>query len=641
MQLQSTVITYSHSSKLQKPNNPQTPFLLLSSSSVAQSCFPAYVFRSSQRCQSFRLFQAKLSFGIYTVFLGGSLMGAEIASESWFGSLRFSWSRVVEAEKPVVGILAFEVAGLMLKMVNVWNSLSETDIIRMREEIVNSVGVRRLVSEDDDYLMELALNEIIENLGYLATRVVRLGKRCSDPMYHNFEQFFKDPLESGLQSFGWEYRWKKMERKMKKMDRFVANTLQLSQELEVLADLEQTLRRMRANPELNQVRLLEFQQKVIWQRQEVKNLQDMSPWGRTYDYVVRLLARSLFTILERFKQVFSCDQMTFEEGNDNREVSISEYQLSSSHCLSRSHSFSALMHSSVHPSDANICGFYSGPLGKSVFKQMLTAGETRTKKQHQQPVQHGNYSQLRTKRFSQIGPFKGCVTDVGGSPVLESCRPNIGGSMRLSSTSMKHTKYTHMASQSVSSRIYSKLSLFSSKCSLLTAPPSTLGGAALALHYANVIILIEKIASSPHLISIDARCDLYNMLTTSIRTTLRARLKSYPKTTAPSVYNPALAGEWGLQLEQILEWLGPLAHNMMRWHSERNIVKQQEVSSSNVLLVQTLYFASRAKTEAAIIELLIGLNYICMIDETNRRALRNAGGSRVYDEYMLQRVEIA
>lgn len=567
-------------------------------------------------------------------------MGAEIASESWFGSLRFSWSRVVEAEKPVVGILAFEVAGLMLKMVNLWKSLSERDLIMMREEIVNSTGVRRLVSEDDDYLMELALNEIIENLGYVATCVVRLGKRCSDPMYHNFEQFFEDPVENGFQSFGWEYRWKKMERKMKKMDRFVANTMQLSQELEVLADLEQTLRRMRANPALNRVRLLEFQQKVMWQRQEVKNLQDMSPWGRTYDYVVRLLARSLFTMLERIKQVFGCDQKAFGEENDDCEVSISE-SLSNSHRLSRSHSFSALMHSSVHPSDANLCGFYSGPLGRSISKPRLDSGKNRTNKQHQPPVQRGNYSQLKAKRFAQIGPFKGCMTGAGGSPVLESCKPDIGGSMRLSSTRMKHMKYTHMASQSFSSRIYSKLSLFSSKCSLLTAPPSTLGGAALALHYANVIILIEEIASSPHLISIDTRCNLYNMLTTSIQTTLRARLKSYAKTTGSSVYNPALAGEWGLALDQILEWLGPLAHNMIRWHSERNIVKHQEVSSSNVLLVQTLYFANQAKTEAAIVELLIGLNYICMIDEINRKALRNAGGSRVYDECMLQRVQIA
>ncbi|KAL6273569.1 hypothetical protein ACE6H2_024261 [Prunus campanulata] len=566
-------------------------------------------------------------------------MGGEMVSESWFGSLRFSWNRVVEVEKPVVGILAFEVAGLMLKVVNLWNIVGEKEMLRLREEIVNSPGMRRLVADDDGYLMELALNEVIENLGYLVMSVVRLGKRCTDPVYHRFEEFFDDPLENGFQWLGWEYRWKKMERKMKKMERFVVATMQLSQEMEVLAELEQTLRRMRANPRLNRVKLLEFQQKVMWQRQEVKNLQEMSPWSRTYDYTVRLLARSLFTILERIKLVFGFDQIDSGVGNDNSEITNSA-------SLSRSHSFSALTHSSVHPSDGNHCGFYSGPLGRSLTKQRLNASsKNKTNKQRQahcqSSIQHGNYSQLKAKSFAHVGPFKGCMTGGSESPVFQSCKPEIGGSMRLRSTHMKHCeKFTHMGSQSFSHSIYSKLSLFSSKCTLLAASPSTLGDAALALHYANVIVLIENIASSPHLISLDARYDLYNMLTTTIRTALRARLKSYAKTMGTSVYDPALAGEWSLALEQILEWLAPLAHNMVRWHSERNFVKQQEVSKTNVLLVQTLHFANQAKTEAAIVELLIGLNYMCMIDEHNRKALRDAGGNRPYDDYMLKRDEI-
>ncbi|PQP98151.1 uncharacterized protein Pyn_04065 [Prunus yedoensis var. nudiflora] len=524
-------------------------------------------------------------------------MGGEMVSESWFGSLRFSWNRVVEVEKPVVGILAFEVAGLMLKVVNLWNIVGEKEMLRLREEIVNSPGMRRLVADDDGYLMELALNEVIENLGYLAMSVVRLGKRCTDPVYHRFEEFFDDPLENGFQWLGWEYRWKKMERKMKKMERFVVATMQLSQEMEVLAELEQTLRRMRANPRLNRVKLLEFQQKVMWQRQEVKNLQEMSPWSRTYDYTVRLLARSLFTILERIKLVFGFDQIDSGEGNDNSEITNSA-------SLSRSHSFSALTHSSVHPSDGNHCGFYSGPLGRSLTKQRLNASsKNKTNKQRQahcqSSIQHGNYSQLKAKSFAHVGPFKGCMTGGSESPVFQSCKPEIGGSMRLRSTHMKHCeKYAHMGSQSFSH------------------------------------------TSSPHLISLDARYDLYNMLTTTIRTALRARLKSYAKTMGTSVYDPALAGEWSLALEQILEWLAPLAHNMVRWHSERNFVKQQEVSKTNVLLVQTLHFANQAKTEAAIVELLIGLNYMCMIDEHNRKALRDAGGNRPYDDYMLKRDEI-
>ncbi|KAB2631029.1 hypothetical protein D8674_008548 [Pyrus ussuriensis x Pyrus communis] len=568
-------------------------------------------------------------------------MGGEIVSGSWFGSLRFSWSRLAEADKPVIGILAFEVAGLMLKMVNLWNSVSENEMLRLREEIVNLIGVRRLVSDNDDYLMELALNEIIEDLGYLAMSVVRLGKKCTDPVYHRFEEIFEDPVENGFQWLGWAYSWSKMEWKVKKMEKFVEATMQLSQELEVLAELEQTLRRMRANPEVNRVKLLEFQQKVMRRLQEVKILQDMSPWSRTYDYIVRLLARSLFTMLKRIKLVFGFNQMALGEGMDSSEVINSV-------CLSRSHSFSALMHSSVHPSDGNPCGFDSGPLGRSLTKPRLNAGKNRTNKQqqahHQSSVQHGSYSHLKPKRFAHVQSFKECVTGGSNSPVLESCKPDMGGSMRLRITGIKHfdnLKCTHMGSQSFSHGIYSKLSLFSSKCTLLNAPPSTLGDAALALHYAYLIVLIEKIASSPHLISLDVRSDLYNMLTTTIRAALRARLKSYAKTMGSSVYNPALAGEWNRAMEHILGWLAPLAHNMIRWHSDHNIVKQQEVSKTNVLLVQTLYFASQAKTEDAITELLIGLNYMCMVDELNRKAMRDAGGGWPYDDYILKRDEIA
>ncbi|KAG9134617.1 hypothetical protein Leryth_000937 [Lithospermum erythrorhizon] len=68
-------------------------------------------------------------------------------------------------------------------------------------------------------------------------------------------------------------------------------------------------------------------------------------------------------------------------------------------------------------------------------------------------------------------------------------------------------------------------------------------GVALALHYANVIILIEKLASSPHLISLDARDDLYCMLPTTVRTTLRANLKIFKKSLTSSIYDAALASE--------------------------------------------------------------------------------------------------
>ncbi|XP_039171214.1 protein PSK SIMULATOR 1-like [Eucalyptus grandis] len=103
------------------------------------------------------------------------------------------------------------------------------------------------------------------------------------------------------------------------------------------------------------------------------------------------------------------------------------------------------------------------------------------------------------------------------------------------------------------------------------------------------------------------------MLSNSLRTVLRARLRSYARSFASSIYDASLAAQWNLSVAQMLEWLAPLAHNTIKWQSERNIEKQHEVSGTNVHLVQTLFFANQAKTETAIVELLVGLNYLSRI----------------------------
>ncbi|CAN1258312.1 Protein PSK SIMULATOR 3 [Linum perenne] len=151
-------------------------------------------------------------------------------------------------------------------------------------------------------------------------------------------------------------------------------------------------------------------------------------------------------------------------------------------------------------------------------------------------------------------------------------------------------------------------SIFGTK--FVVALPETLGATALALHYANVIIVYEKLAASPHLISHDARDDLYSMLPASVRNTLRQKLKPYAKSLASSVYDNALAREWNEAIASILEWLSPLAHNMIRWQSDRSFEQQNFVSRTNVYLVQTLFYANQEKTEATIAELLVGLNYL-------------------------------
>ena len=150
---------------------------------------------------------------------------------------------------------------------------------------------------------------------------------------------------------------------------------------------------------------------------------------------------------------------------------------------------------------------------------------------------------------------------------------------------------------------------FESNCKVLKlkGDGDTLGASALALHYANLVMVLEKMIKSPQLVGVEARDDLYGMLPRSIRSCLRGRLRGVGFSACD---DHVLAAEWRDALGRILRWLGPLAHNMIKWQSERSYEHQNLVPKTNVLLLQTLFFANKEKTEAAITELLVGLNYV-------------------------------
>nr|GMD41523.1 Ferredoxin-dependent glutamate synthase [Ipomoea batatas]GMD41525.1 Ferredoxin-dependent glutamate synthase [Ipomoea batatas] len=544
-------------------------------------------------------------------------MVAETTSDSWLTNILGPPRKgsVLEPKRSKIGVLAFEVATMMSKVINLWQLVSDAQIARLREYITNSPGIKRLVSEDDKYLMDLALAEIIENLECLAKSVVRLGRRCADPVYQNLDQIFDASFEMDLSWSVWQYRLKKMERKVKKMERFVAATNQLYQEIEVLGEHEQTLRRLKSGSNPSQLQLLEFQPRVMLQRQEIKNLQEMSPWVRTYDYIVRLLFRSIFTIIMRIKFALGINLIGNGEGSN-------QFEDFHNNSFAHNRSVPVMLQSSVYPSENNMPRVYSGPLGKSFSNLGLDGDKNQSNNRElltcQSSVRRGKPSQMRSRPLASIGSLGVCMKAGSYSPAINGYAPSNSGISRSNRSSQGVAGAFDEMNALASSCKGAKTTLFNFKRKLLVAPPSTLGFTALALHYANIIILIEKLASSPQLISLDARDNLYNMLPASVKTTLRALLRPFSKKSASSIYDPALAADWGLALPRILEWLSPLAQNTVRWHSERNVEKHQMTSRAhsqmtsrtNVLLVQTLYFGSKAKTEATIIELLLGLNYL-------------------------------
>ncbi|GMJ11978.1 hypothetical protein like AT5G04550 [Hibiscus trionum] len=594
-----------------------------------------------------------------------------MVAESWFRSLwKIPRRHDGISEKVEIGVLAFEVASLMSKLVHLWQCLGDKQVVRLREEITNSVGIKKLVSEDDEYIGRLICSEMVENITHVVKSVSRLAKKCSDPGLNRFELVFTKLVQIGADPYAWMFSSKKMDKKVKKMERFISVNATLYQEMELLADLEQTLRRMKSS-DLAPENLLEFQKKVMWKQHEVKSLRASSVWNKTYDYTICLLARSIFTIFGRINHVFGIEH----------SVDVGDSRVMNSDFMHRSQSVSALMHSSVFPTEntglprfsSGPLGiinpksgliptpnktnyFHSGPLGGSTTKSDSISGKNRNFNFHSGPlgrpagrsgplfgmdkiskiwqtnnrsaVVNGRKLHLKSNRLTQVGPFKGCMVAVDGGTI----RDCYVSSNAVHSGIPNRTKDGNL-NLPEGNAAQSSSSVFRSQCRLLDAPPETLGASALALHYANVIIVIEKLAASPYLIGHDAREDLYNMLPASVRAALRVRLKPYAKSLASSVYDTELAGEWTEAMSSILEWLAPLAHNMIRWQSERSFEQQNFVSRTNMLLVQTLYFANREKTEAAITEILVGLNYVWRHGrELNAKALQECAGSRISDE---------
>ncbi|CAB4292271.1 unnamed protein product [Prunus armeniaca] len=551
-------------------------------------------------------------------------------------------SNNAKTQKQTIGILSFEVANVMSKTVYLRKSLTDSEISKLKNEILKSEGVLNLVSSDEAYLLELAMAEKLEDLNRVAAVVSRLGKRCVEPALQGFEHVYADLVNGVIDVKELGFLVKDMEGMVRRMERYVNATSNLYSEMEVLNELEQATKKFQHNQHEESKRA--FEQKLIWQKQDVRHLKDVSLWNQTYDKVVELLARTVCTIYATIRAVFGDSVLGKNHVGliggaspppmcgpvDARRVSqVASEPLK--RVLSRKNGLHSgpvekamvvKKGSAFKPqfdSRRGELGLYRAedfnfPCGTSpgrIFMDCLrVSSSVNDDDDDDDYVGAGNYEE----RSSQSS---GCSVANGG---LRRDYPNHSGCFSR----------TQMGVQSKSGGMNG--ARFGPKSKLMVyAPPSTVGGSALALHYANVIIVVEKLLRYPYLVGEEARDDLYHMLPTSLRMSLRTNLKSYAKNF--SIYDAPLAHDWKETLDGILRWLAPLAHNMIRWQSERNFEQQQIVTRTNVLLLQTLYFADREKTEAAICQVLVGLNYICRY-EHQQNALLDCASSFDFEDCM-------
>ncbi|XP_060181045.1 uncharacterized protein LOC132610718 [Lycium barbarum] len=511
-----------------------------------------------------------------------------------------------QQEKQVIGILSFEVANMMSKIIHLHKSLTDSEILKVKNEIFKSIGIRALVSDDEEKLLELVLVEKLDDLNRVASVVSRLGKKCTISPLQGFQHVYGDIISGVIDVKDLGFLVKDMEGMVRKMERYVNSTASLYCEMAVLNELEVATKKFQQNQHEESRKA--FEQKLAWQKQDVKHLEDVSLWNQTYDKVVELLARTVCTVYARISTVFgsslikrdllrnnngSCRTGPIERGvsgkrsiNDNTQTKIGRNEGS----LFGTENFNFA------------CGMGPGRL----FMECLSLSPT-----SRTDVDNDLGTDDRSSQIS------GCCSVSSGTKREQS---NISGSVRLSGDARQLKSFVSAAAKhGPTSRI------------TLYAPPTTVGGSALALHYANVIIVVEKLLQYPHLVGDEGRDDLYQMLPTSLRKTLKASLRSYMKGLA--IYDAPLAHDWKERLEEILKWLAPLAHNMIRWQSERNFEQQQIVKRTNVLLLQTLYFADCQKMEAVICEILVGLNYICRFEQ-QQNALLDCTSSIDFEDCM-------
>ncbi|KAL2456996.1 Protein of unknown function (DUF668) [Abeliophyllum distichum] len=552
-----------------------------------------------------------------------------------------------QQEKQIIGILSFEVANVMSKIIHLHKSLSDHEMVKLKNEILKSEGIKILVSNDETQLLELALVEKLDHLNRVASVVSRLGKKCTIPALQGFEHVYSDIVSGVIDVKELGVLVKNMDSMVRKMERYVNSTSSLYSEMEVMNELETATKKFQQN-QLEESRKA-FEQKLMWQKQEVSHLKDVSLWNQTYDKIVDLLARTVSTVFARIYVVFgdallrgytssvsayrsrvgfsgSSQRVKKEFGQKSGQLDVeSKGQLRKGGLENRTVYYrprdgpQKSEGGLFGPEDFNFaCGIGPGRL----FMDCLSLSSSASK------VDDDDDYVSHDDRSSHISGCFSVASDVTRE------QPSLSGCFSHSQTGDPFS----------GDRRHFKVGLmngarFGLKSRLMAyAPPSTVGGSALALHYANVIIVIEKLLRYPHLVGQEARDDLYQMLPTSLRKTLKTNLKSYVKDMA--IYDAPLAHDWRERLDEMLKWLAPLAHNMIWWQSEHNFEQQQIVTRTNVLLLRTLYFADREKTEAAICQLLVGLNYICGY-EHQQNALLDCASSFDFEDSMEWQLQIS
>lgn len=212
-------------------------------------------------------------------------------------------------EKPdIFGILAFDTAKSMSRLVSLYKSLSNDEMFHLRKEVIRERGIMFLTSDDECFLLTLGCVERLEDLDWAANAVSRLGQKCSDYGLIRFAQVYKD-LKNGhldihkLNNYG----SKEVEKSIEKMEKFTSLTCELYVELEELTQMETSERKVtdfKKNDTDHSPNYDVFDNKICNQRKLVRHLKEVSLWNQSYDKIVGIMAKMVCVLYVRICTLF-------------------------------------------------------------------------------------------------------------------------------------------------------------------------------------------------------------------------------------------------------------------------------------------------------------------------------------------------
>ncbi|KAI4356502.1 hypothetical protein L6164_000524 [Bauhinia variegata] len=480
-----------------------------------------------------------------------------------------------------LGILAFDAAKTMRSLASLYKSLTDEELTKLCRETIKSKGVVYLNSDDHVFLLNLACAERLEQLDLAAAMVSHLGRKCSDFSLNHFDLVYADLKQGIIDIRKLEFRTRRIQKIIERMERWVSSTSNLHTAMEALDQTEASLKKVQRWKTTGQhghnnggaANIDYLNERHAFIKKQVQHCKEASLWNRTFDKSVGYMARIVCVIYARICSVFG----PFVTGVTS---------------LRKNKKNDKIRSGSNRPDFEATCFPY---------RTNLLSIEEKSQ---------------NLNRVSKSGPIP--KTSKSGVIRFSDNLLSISEGGSVGSGSPEPLGF-HADGEEITSNNNRVFRM---------APPSTVGGSGLSLRYANVVISAERCLHTPATVGEEARDSLYEMLPMRLRGKVRAKLRRHwlsgKKEMEEEEDGYSLAEGWRAAVEELMEWLSPVAHDTVRWQQERNLEKLKFDTNPTVLLLETFHYSDLEKAETAIVEVLVGLS--CIYRYEKRRTY--IGGER-------------